>query len=349
MTINKRQSRIPYLDLLKFFAIASVILGHSVEQLTGDDFWDNPLWSFIYTYHMPLFMMLSGYFAGSSFKIPFVMMLKKKSQQLLVPTISVFALMYLIVAFLGYNPSPLFMDFSLTGFINLLWFLKCVLLCYIIGYVFMKFIDNAIVAGIVSSVLFTLLPFGDIANLNFMLPMFWIGYWLNLKRCFVERHTKVLMFGAIIIFVGLLPFWSGRLTVYNIPIAIIDTTTWSIDLYNLYITLYRLIIGVAGSMICFLVAPKVYNLIEGSRILPYLQNIGKCTLGIYIAQTLLLECALNSMGIYLPTLGSLIIAPLVACVEMVLCYNVVLLLKRNKWLRMLFLGEPLQRKEVTTA
>ena len=50
------KARIPYLDFLKFFAIGSVLLGHSVEQLTGNDYWDNPIWSFIYTYHMPLFM-----------------------------------------------------------------------------------------------------------------------------------------------------------------------------------------------------------------------------------------------------------------------------------------------------
>lgn len=44
------KARIPYLDFLKFFAIGSVLLGHSVEQLTGNDYWDNPIWSFIYTY-----------------------------------------------------------------------------------------------------------------------------------------------------------------------------------------------------------------------------------------------------------------------------------------------------------
>ena len=64
--ITPRKTRIPYLDFLKFFAIASVLLWHSVEQTTGNDFWDNPIWSFIYTYHMPLFMLLCGYFFGSS-------------------------------------------------------------------------------------------------------------------------------------------------------------------------------------------------------------------------------------------------------------------------------------------
>ena len=76
--ITPRKTRIPYLDFLKFFAIASVLLGHSVEQTTGNDFWDNPIWSFIYTYHMPLFMLLCGYFFGSSLNLSFGELVKKK-------------------------------------------------------------------------------------------------------------------------------------------------------------------------------------------------------------------------------------------------------------------------------
>ena len=37
--------RIAYIDFLKTFAIATVLLGHSVEQLSGDAFWDHPIWA----------------------------------------------------------------------------------------------------------------------------------------------------------------------------------------------------------------------------------------------------------------------------------------------------------------
>ena len=84
--ITPRKTRIPYLDFLKFFAIASVLLGHSVEQTTGNDFWDNPIWSFIYTYHMPLFMLLCGYFFGSSLNLSFGELVKKKFVQLVIPS-----------------------------------------------------------------------------------------------------------------------------------------------------------------------------------------------------------------------------------------------------------------------
>ena len=63
------KARIPYLDFLKFFAIGSVLLGHSVEQLTGNDYWDNPIWCFIYTYHMPLIMLQCGNIFRTSMKL----------------------------------------------------------------------------------------------------------------------------------------------------------------------------------------------------------------------------------------------------------------------------------------
>jgi len=116
--ITPRKTRIPYLDFLKFFAIASVLLGHSVEQTTGNDFWDNPIWSFIYTYHMPLFMLLCGYFFGSSLNLSFGELVKKKFVQLVIPSLSAFAIMYAFVMLTGYNPCPELMDFSWFGFFN---------------------------------------------------------------------------------------------------------------------------------------------------------------------------------------------------------------------------------------
>lgn len=136
--ITPRKTRIPYLDFLKFFAIASVLLGHSVEQTTGNDFWDNPIWSFIYTYHMPLFMLLCGYFFSSSLNLSFGELVKKKFVQLVIPSLSAFAIMYAFVMLIGYNPCPELMDFSWFGFFNAVWFLKCVFFCYLIGYIALK-------------------------------------------------------------------------------------------------------------------------------------------------------------------------------------------------------------------
>lgn len=336
-TLQKK--RIPYLDFLKFFAIASVFLGHSVEQTTGNDFWDNPIWSFIYTYHMPLFMLLCGYFFGSSLKLSFGELLRKKFVQLVVPSLTAFLLMYAFVMLTGYNPCPELMDFSWFGFFNAVWFLKSVFFCYLIGYAGMKLLRRFWVAALVSVVVFNVLPIGNVDNINFMLPMFWLGYYCQKKQEAIGRHRTKLWIGNAILFAALLPFWSGRLTIYAVPIHFVDWSNGTVDWTNLGITLYRTVIGMAGSLVFFLSAPWVYGKIEHKALTPTLDKLGKCTLGLYWTQTFLLECTLHGIGIYVGTAASFLLGPVLAVAELALCYGVVLLLKRNRYTRLLMLGE----------
>lgn len=55
--------RIVYIDCLRAFAIFLVTLGHVIEQL---GYKDDPLYAFIYSFHMPLFMAISGYVCAYS-------------------------------------------------------------------------------------------------------------------------------------------------------------------------------------------------------------------------------------------------------------------------------------------
>lgn len=57
MTSNPR---LYYIDNLKGLLILLVILGHCV-QFTVADFDHHPIFRFIYSFHMPLFMAVSGY------------------------------------------------------------------------------------------------------------------------------------------------------------------------------------------------------------------------------------------------------------------------------------------------
>lgn len=332
-------TRINCLDLLKFFAIACVILGHSVEQTTGDDFWTNPLWSFIYSYHMPLFMLLCGYFFSSSLRRPFGSMLRSKTIQLIVPTITLTGLIYGLIAITGYNPVPEFFGPDLTSVLNVLWFLKCVFLCYIIAYVSMKLFRSIVSAAIVTSVIFTIIPGGDVVNLNFLLPMFWIGYSLHVWRERVERHRKSILAVTGLSFVVMLCFWSGTLTVYAVPIDVIDWHSLNLNLPNLGVTLYRLAIGAAGSLMFFMLAAPADRIVSKWRCYPTLLAVGKATLGIYVVQTVIVECGIHIAHIYLSTTLSLIVAPLLAVCGLTLCYLCVRALRIHRLPRLLFLGE----------
>lgn len=322
------KARIPYLDFLKFFAIGSVLLGHSVEQLTGNDYWDNPIWSFIYTYHMPLFMLLCGYFFGSSLKLTFGELLKKKFVQLLLPSVTAFVIVWTAVSVMGHNPWPALFTPDWMGFMNTVWFLKCVFLCYLVGFLSIRLFRNVWLAALVTVVLSGILPYGGVANFNFMLPMFWVGYACKLNQSLLDRHRKWFLGISLVAFGVMLPFWSGRLTVYMVPTQVLDWGTFTWDVQNLSVVLYRLAIGIAGSMSFFLLSPYVYRLIEGKGIATALNGIGRSTLGIYWLQTFLLEYLFNSLGFYVPMIWTFVLPPCLALVELVVCYRLVLLFKR---------------------
>ena len=66
--MSTTQQRDLTLDYVKGLLIALVALGHAIPYTYGTgfldkgEFWNNLLYQMIYSFHMPLFMLLSGYF-----------------------------------------------------------------------------------------------------------------------------------------------------------------------------------------------------------------------------------------------------------------------------------------------
>ena len=58
MSENKRDVVI---DVLKGIAVLAVLLGHAIQRGLVVDYYDNIMFKVIYSFHMPLFMLLSGY------------------------------------------------------------------------------------------------------------------------------------------------------------------------------------------------------------------------------------------------------------------------------------------------
>lgn len=83
-------TRIAWVDALKGFAILMVVLGHILQRFYSDD---TLAVRFIYSFHVPLFMFLSGYV---SYKIFAWNSLEKRFWQLIVPFFSAIVLDYLI-------------------------------------------------------------------------------------------------------------------------------------------------------------------------------------------------------------------------------------------------------------
>ena len=82
------KQRITYIDQLKGIAIILVVIGHFIQYNTIAAK-DSGLFSFIYSFHMPLFMFISGYVAFKTTKVTifesYGNFLLKKARSLLVP------------------------------------------------------------------------------------------------------------------------------------------------------------------------------------------------------------------------------------------------------------------------
>jgi acyltransferase len=88
MEIGKRYgNRIEWVDIAKGIGIILVIVGHTSIEFS----W---LGKFIYSFHMPLFFFLSGYFASHGQYATIAAFIKRKSSALLIP--------YFIFAFISY-------------------------------------------------------------------------------------------------------------------------------------------------------------------------------------------------------------------------------------------------------
>lgn len=331
--------RIAYIDFLKAFAIATVLLGHSVEQLSGDAFWDHPIWAFLYSFHMPLFMFVSGLFFKSALRKGYREVLGGKLVQLGVPSVSAFLVGWAIMTITGTTAIADLCEASFAGFMNSVWFLKCLLLCIAIMWPAVKLLRHDVLAAGVASAVVLLVPGGETVNLNFMLPCFCLGFLCGNREETLVRHRRALGVLAAAVFLALLPFWGGRLTVYMVPTRVLSFSPLAFDFPNLGLSVYRLAIGFAGSLAFYLMAPAVHRLVAGGKFDAFCTAVGSATLGIYVVQTFLLEILVHSLSISLPVWKSCLVAPVLATAELFVCFGVVCLARRCKMTRRLFLGE----------
>lgn len=71
---NQNNERNAYIDFVKAVAIILVIVGHCIQYGSGNDvlsastFFDDKVFKFIYSFHMPLFMLVSGYLYSFSMR-----------------------------------------------------------------------------------------------------------------------------------------------------------------------------------------------------------------------------------------------------------------------------------------
>lgn len=105
-------NRIEWIDSLKGFAIFLVVMGHLIQMRWWPD--GEIIKEYIYSFHMPLFMLISGFFARKGTELISLqeirMYIRRKAFQLLIP-FTIFGFFFLIV----HRLTNIWKDYILLG------------------------------------------------------------------------------------------------------------------------------------------------------------------------------------------------------------------------------------------
>lgn len=197
--------RIQYIDRLKGLAIILVVMGHVFGFKQPDD----GLNTFIYTFHMPLFMFLSGLVISAP---PRFCKILKKWRRFLVP--------FLVVGFActfyrRLTIESFFCESSKGGY----WYLWVLAVFYLLLWVY-RFVGRG-KKGVVLDILlfgiiyisfklivraFNILGEHDILSLNYcveMYPFFMLGYFVRKYQLldYLRKYTVVFSI-AVVVFIG---------------------------------------------------------------------------------------------------------------------------------------------------
>lgn len=281
------KERVVYLDALKFIAIYFVIWGHACqygfEDTIKNDIY-HPVTFFINSFHMPLFMMLSGIFASSSLKRSFGTFLLDKVRQLLIPAFLWTSANAVILYFRGKNYFELY---GVIGFITDYWFVKCLFICFLLYWVSIKLLKNEYLACFLTIALVLMIPKASFVWVNSMLPFFWMGHFF--KKGLLTKEVSWLTVTLIGLgFVICLLGWSNDYTIYFNRSNFFSIVDGHFDPHTLFVMVYRFLIGTLGSMTFILLVKKVYPLTENWKGMGAIQRAGQETLGIYMVHVLLL-------------------------------------------------------------
>jgi fucose 4-O-acetylase-like acetyltransferase len=338
--------RIGFIDLLKGFVTLLVVWGHSIENFkNGIDFWHNPVWEYIYSFHMPLFYMLSGFLFPPVLSLSFKEFIRRKSIQLLLPYFSWLVLLipYRIITGIQFNWTQelkgLLVPFDIHP-----WFLRELFISWFVVYVSLRILKKWYLA-LAASLCFVLTAPYFFNLQRFLLPMFWVGVALSVHYQFIVKHSAKIIFASMIIFGICLVFWNGDYTIYRASfppvlhikqlfkagVPVLDFTNWTI-------ALFRFLTGVSGGITFFCLAQKFYR---KNKLCKYLAGIGKYSMGIYILHIYLLYKFLGKIINFPNTnewIYSMFFAPIISLLVVIICIFICKLIHKNKTMELMLFG-----------
>lgn len=305
-----------------------VTWGHCAQCVSGKiypELFGKP--GVLIAFHMPLFMMVSGYFVNPSRirQTRWDSFVSDKILRLMVPSFTWYVCYCIIFANVP----------SLMGALHLYWFLSSmffslVIVCFVVRI--NK--DDHLLLYLISILAVIFSPWSSFLHINFMYPMIVSGYLFRkliqqLNNDSLKRFV-VLLFGLS---VALLLFWNVKYSVYLSPFEILHVS-WE----SLFALCVRLLTGFIVSAF-FIV---LFMLLDKSSFVQKVSHFGKYTLVMYTASFILngiMSIILNHFHVHVVELWMLELSSCIWCLMVcAVCILLAIMLERREWTNKLFLG-----------
>lgn len=329
------KQRIFYLDYIKAFAIILVVIGHVLQYVMWpSDYGEHCVWNFIYSFHMPLFMFVSGVTIAikSSARLSFGHLMKKKSVQLLLPYFA-----WAIIISLFIEKDILFIGTIIDRPSNGLWFLWDLFFIILLSYIIQLISKRAIILLGGSVVLFIITQLlriiigehFDYSSISYYLVIYNIGVVFGTEkycqRLIINKRRYFLILLAItIIYLGTWIFYELEKDAF--PQSFPTTIYKFIHICN------KLEVGIVGSIMFFMLFYLVRN-----KDIRLFKILDRETLGIYAIHFQLIPLAvIGSTIISASTFFQTVLWPFLILIG---SHIAICLIHINKYISLILLGE----------
>lgn len=287
-TIINEDTRL-FINMAKGVAIFLMLYGHCIQYcVAGSDivFFENSVFNVIYSFHMPLFMLISGYLFFFSFsKYKLNDLLVRRIQSLLQPivfgSILIFFVSNVTVAVISGDYGSIFNGGWLSK-ITTIWFLWSVLSSSIVVAIICNLIHSLalqIPVLILSSAIVAFFP--NAAENLFMYPYFLCGFYFAKYHEQFYRFLKI-RYASLLLYPIL--FYLYRHNNYNFLAINLSDVDSVVDIFYLYC--FKWILGFIGSVFILTILNELHSIYQnhsfGRKINRLFANLGVKSLQVYV-------------------------------------------------------------------
>ena len=283
------KTRVAKYDNVKFLLIFLVVLGHFVER--SDASAAKSAFLFIYTFHMPAFIFISGLFSKSTVNAP------KLNWSKIIP----YFYLFFILNFLRKAVEAPFKEkftFSVFKVGNISWFLLAIFAFYIITFL-IKNIDPklALIMAVLMGCIIGYTDTKDILSVSRILayyPFFLLGYYLPVEKVteFTQRKWVKVISVAVLAALAAVCLFCLKDVYFIRPLLTGKNSYFKMEKFALWGGLIRLVYYfVCSAVICAVIS------VVPKRRLGFISTFGERTLGVYFWHLLIIS-VLFDLGVF---------------------------------------------------